>query len=435
MKNEEWAESRTRLKSISHFSFFIFHSSFSRRLRASAVGKYRRTAAGYTLLEVIISLALATLIVMLIGMAIDAHVTISQRGRAKVEQAQLARSVFRLIGDDLRSTILYAPLDFSSIANLNLDADVGGGSADPGGGDMGGDMGGGAGGGTNGDGSGVPGGNSGGATGGAGGGATGGQSGGGQSGGGQSNSGGSGGSPQSGGGASGGSSSGASSSTGSALDALTAVAEDSPGVYGSATYIELDISRLPRVDEYERMLQNGAGAIADVPSDVKTVAYYHTDESGGMASPGGPLSSDSEGGLVRRSVDRAVTKYASDSGNDASLDDSGAVLAPEVTEISFMYYDGSGWTDYWDMVEQGAPPLAVQITIVVAAPKIESIFERTIGAIGGGGSDEPETTTYTQVVYLPTAEGATGSSTSGGTGTGGDTSGDTSESSGTGAAP
>lgn len=344
-----------------------------------------------------LSLALATLVVMLIGMAIDAHVTISQRGRGKVEQAQLARSVFRLIGDDLRSTILYAPLDFSSIANLNLDADVGGGSPDAGGG-TGGDMGSG----------GMSGGDPNGAPGGAGG-VPGGGSGGATSGGGASQGGGSTGGT-SGGGATGGTAGGGSSAdTGSLLDSATASQADPPGVYGSAYGIELDISRVPRVDEYEQMVQNGRGAIADVPSDVKTVAYYCTGGANATASPGGPLSNDAEGGLVRRSVDRAVTQYALSNGSTASLDDSGAVLAPEVKEISFLYFDGSAWIDYWDMVEMGVPPLAVQITVAISAPRVESMFERTWNAISGADAQSDEVTTYTQVVYLPTAEGASGS--------------------------
>ncbi len=344
---------------------------------------------------------------MLIGMAIDTHVTISQRGRAKIEQAQLARSVFRLIGDDLRSTILYAPLDFSSVANLNLDADVGGGVPDPGSGDLGsGAIPGGAGGASGG----VPGGASG-----IPGGATG-----------SSQSGGSG---TSGGTSSSGTSSGGSTSsdTGSLLDDATTADEDTPGVYGTAYDIQLDISRLPRVDEYETMIQNGRGAIADLPSDVKTVAYYCTGGSNAATSPGGPLSGDAEGGLVRRSVDRAVTKYAFENGSTAALDDSAAVLAPEVTEISFMYFDGSNWTDYWDMVEQGVPPLAVEITIVVEAPRVQSIFERVVSS----GGDEVATTVYSQVVYLPTAEGGGGS----GTGTSTDSTSDTSDASGTGATP
>lgn len=69
------------------------------------------------------------------------------------------------------------------------------------------------------------------------------------------------------------------------------------------------------------------------------------------------------------------------------------------------------------MVEKGAPPVAVRITITVAAPKIESIFDRTVGALGGSSSDEGETTEYTQVVYLPAAEGAASSTGSSSTGT------------------
>jgi type II secretory pathway pseudopilin PulG len=429
MKNEKWGGNPRACRV--HSSFFIFHSSFPRRRRRSVRG-------GFTLLEVILSISLATLVMLAIGMAIDAHVTVTTRGRGKIEQAQLARSVFRLIGDDLRNSILYAPLDFSSIANLNLDADVGGGSQDDGMGDggMGGDPDGMDPGGMGGMGGGKP---------------PGGQTGqGSNQGNGQQNNGaggqtGNGGNSNSGGASggnsnSGGSSTGSSSDTGSALDDATTAAVDAPGVYGSAYELEVDISRLPRVDEYEIMVQNGAGAVADVPSDVKTVAYYVTGGASGSAAPGGPTADLSRGGLVRRAVDRAVTKYAYDSGGSGSLEDSAAVLAPEVTSISFSYFDGSAWTDYWDMVEMGAPPLAVEVTIEIASPKVESIFDRTMSSLSGSGGSEAETTVYRQVVYLPSAEGAAASGTESGTEAGmesdatGDTSG-TGGTAGTGATP
>jgi hypothetical protein len=338
---------------------------------------------------------------MLVGVAIDAHVTITQRGRAKIEQAQLARSVFRLIGDDIRNAIVYAPLDFSSVANLNLDADLGGGTDDTGG-DMGGDgMGDDGMGGMSPDGTGGqnPSGNQG-APGGTQGGNS--QSGNPQNSGGQNTTGGqqnTGSNSNSGGS----NTSGTNSDSASALDEESTTVEDPPGVYGSSYYMEVDVSRLPRVDEYDVMLQNGDGAIADVPSDVKTVAYQVVGGSTGSQSPGGPMGSDSEGGLVRRSVDRAVTQYAYGGGGTSALDDSAAVLAPEVTEIVFQYFDGSNWGDTWDMVEKGAPPLAIRVTLTIETPKVEGVFERVLG----GSSDEAsEITTYSQVVHLPAAEGA-----------------------------
>jgi hypothetical protein len=151
------------------------------------------------------------------------------------------------------------------------------------------------------------------------------------------------------------------------------------------------------------MLQNGEGATADIPSDVKTVAYQVVGGGSGGQSLGGPMRGDSEGGLVRRSIDRAVTQYAYGGGGTSALDDGAAVLAPEVTEIVFQYFDGSAWGDTWDMVEKGVPPVAIRITVTIESPKVESIFER---ALGSSTSEEGEVTTYSQVVYLPAAEGA-----------------------------
>jgi hypothetical protein len=64
------------------------------------------------------------------------------------------------------------------------------------------------------------------------------------------------------------------------------------------------------------------------------------------------------------------------------------------------------------MVEKGAPPVAIRITITVASPKVESIFQRSLNAVSGSSQDEAETTTYRQVVYLPAAEGAATSAAS-----------------------
>lgn len=406
MKNEERENRHGDVSQGTRSSLSVLRVAFPLRPCAIAVKNRRRAPAGFTLLEIILSLTLATLVMLLIGVAIDAHITISERSRAKIEQAQLARSVFRMIGDDLRNAILYAPLDFSSIANLNLDADVGGAAPDTGG--TGGDASG-MGGGTTGPGGATPGGS-----------VPRGQSPSGQQPGGNQSSTGnqqSGGASNTGASSNAGGSTGSSTDAGSVLDETSAETEPPPGVYGSAYEINVDISRLPRVDEYDVMIQNGEGAIADIPSDVKTVAYYVTGGASGGTSPGGPLSSDAEGGLVRRAVDRAVTRYAYDAGGTAALDDSAAVLAPEVTEIAFEYFDGSEWSDYWDMAEQGAPPVAVRVTITVAAPKIESIFERTVV----GSIEEDESTQYTQVVYLPAAEGAASSSGSGSAGSSGST--------------
>ena len=47
------------------------------------------------------------------------------------------------------------------------------------------------------------------------------------------------------------------------------------GLYGSASSLQFDISRLPRVDQYEALYSpNSELGVVDIPSDIKTVIYF-----------------------------------------------------------------------------------------------------------------------------------------------------------------
>src|SRR3990172_5486813 len=60
---------------------------------------------GFTLLEVLLALALTALILVALGMAIDFHFRVLDAGRAHVEEAQLARVLLHRIADDLRGAV------------------------------------------------------------------------------------------------------------------------------------------------------------------------------------------------------------------------------------------------------------------------------------------------------------------------------------------
>jgi prepilin-type N-terminal cleavage/methylation domain-containing protein len=65
-------------------------------------------AAGFTLLEVLLALALGALLMLAIGLAIDIHLRLVRTGRTEVERAQLARALLSRIAHDLRSTVQYS---------------------------------------------------------------------------------------------------------------------------------------------------------------------------------------------------------------------------------------------------------------------------------------------------------------------------------------
>ena len=222
-----------------------------------ATGPLRRLPA-YTLLEILLALALTTVILGLVAMAIHVHLRVADVSRGRVEEAQLARSLLQRIAGDLRNAIPY--------------------------------------------------------------------------------------------------SSGTSSSG---------------GVSGSIQELQVETSRRPRQDR-----PSAAPVAADtaqtVPlSDVRTVTY-----SLGMPGSVDPAqrgaSSDSEGGLYRRELDRAIFTLAMQQGRTAELDQASEMLASEVQDLQFTYYDGTTTTDTWDLTQQNKLPSAVKVSIAIRRPPPKS---------------------------------------------------------------
>lgn len=287
-----------------------------------------KSRTGFTLLELLLALALTAVVSILIGGLVQLFLINETRGRDTVRQAQMARAILNMIAEDVRTTVRYYPYDTSG-----LDQMLGSAMNN--------------------------------ATGGALGALTGGASGGAISGGavaGQLD-------------ASGATGGGAPSGDQNAADAPPAVIP--PGIFGSDTSIEIDVSRLPRPDEY--VIQPGninTGSIGDMPSDIKTVGYYvQAPRSDGVQDPLARLTSQIatssngnaaglSGGLVRRSLDRAVTQYAYEMGNSDQLIRTGEIIAPEVIGIDFSYFGPEGWQTQWDSSSMGLPSV-VKVTIAM----------------------------------------------------------------------
>ncbi|TWT52460.1 Pseudopilin GspJ [Rubripirellula amarantea] len=182
----------------------------------------------------------------------------------------------------------------------------------------------------------------------------------------------------------------------SGLETSTSVLE-TPGLIGSQFQIQVDLSRLPRLEEYTQMLDPNAGNLDDVPSDLKTVAYF-VQSAGAIAGVQDPLNdlsvegeaikTDGSGGLVRRSLDRAATVYAANNGSLSLLSASGDLLAPEVTSIEFQYWDGITWLQSWSSDEYGELPMAVKVQLTMSDVL---------------STDENATRVFSHVVRLPMA--------------------------------
>ena len=86
--------------------------------RQKIAGARSLGASGFSLFEVVLAVALSAIVMVLIGMAIDICLTEFDSGRAKVEQAQLARAIFSHLEDDLQHVLQYTPQDIQSFRQL-----------------------------------------------------------------------------------------------------------------------------------------------------------------------------------------------------------------------------------------------------------------------------------------------------------------------------
>lgn len=228
-----------------------------------------------------------------------------------------------------------------------------------------------------------------------------------------------------GGGSTGGTSSGggsasggaASGSSGGAADEAVAtediddgaVPTSAPGLFGNRNQLQIDLSRLPRLEQYQKVM--GDGGVTDVPSDTKTVAYFvraagEAPVSNGFAPTGTITSLDaSRGGLYRRELDRAVTQYASENGQSDSLNQKGELIAPEVVGLEFRYFDGAQWLEQWDSLQTNTLPLAVEILVAIQ-PGVR--WDGTNAATADVTSVEPRI--FRQVVRLAASRPAAAAS-------------------------
>ncbi len=333
----------------------------------------RRTKRrAFSLLEVVLAVALGAIVVYLVAGGIEFHLRQLTVRKSRIEESQLARAVLRRIADDLRAAVVDRPIDFSGVAQLTGSSGSGGSSGGSGGS------------GATGSGGGSGGGNS----------STGGNS---------SSTGGSGNSSQQQ------ASSQASGGLSSASNLInSSLLPETPGVYGNAYELQVDISRIPRYEEYAMVAQNNDLQGIRVLSDVKTVSYFLVGSMGlgsmgmgsgsmpgtGFASSGGRMGSgglNSSGGLGlngnanqyamlglppdqplqglgRRIVDRAATRYAMTNADTSFLDQQTELFAPEVTFIQFRYFDGLQWLYQWDSEELGGIPLAIEIVLALQPP-------------------------------------------------------------------
>jgi type II secretory pathway pseudopilin PulG len=302
---------------------------------------------GFTLLEALVAIGLTTLIIAVIGSAIRLYFINLRQAQSNMELTELARNTLNLITSDIRSAIQYKPVDVSGLQEL-LDsqmAALSGPASAPASPD---------------DGS----------------------------------------SDETEGADSGNSQASENSAPNAAPSDATASTPtpptdppaDRPKFIGDSESLVVDVSRLPRIDQYHPILHtNSVGQYTSLPTDIKTVAYFVDLSQTGEAD---------SGGLYRREVDRVTSLI--DATSDATQSDAAArPVAAEVVACSFRYFDGESWKSEWDSDDLGGFPSAVEVTLVIDPARTNPT---QLGNYRLEKADGSALRTYRAVTKLPLAE-------------------------------
>lgn len=289
---------------------------------------------GFTLMEIVLAIALTSVVMYLLMTAIELYMIRVDSSRGRVESAQLARTILDQMAADL--------------AAMRLDPPAAAANGRAGGGQQSGGL----------------------------------QAGGGQSGGGnqtgqsqsaaqgqQGAGGGYGGSGGAGGNA-GGSSGNAGSTAGSAAAPAT-----THGIFGSAEELRIDRAAPPNWARASREVDptEPPGAI-DLP---RTVRYYMNEGTAQSAQEFAEEGVDVEeetaasvSGLYRELIPTAALSDDADPlASPASRDGARIeLLAPEVVKLELHYFDGEQLVDEWDVVEDAGLPAGVEILLTIHEP-------------------------------------------------------------------
>ncbi len=110
-------------------------------------------------------------------------------------------------------------------------------------------------------------------------------------------------------------------------------------------------------------------------SDLVSVSYFLAIP-GAQGLPGAvgdrftnSLRDSSVQGLARLEGDRMAIEFADTAAGLESLAEAAEIMAPEVIELTFRYFDGSAWWDTWDSAAVGALPRAVEVVIGLKVPQ------------------------------------------------------------------
>jgi len=189
----------------------------------------------------------------------------------------------------------------------------------------------------------------------------------------------------------------------SSIDPETVLTTYTNGLIGSATDLQLFISRPDRTLSY--VTAQELTSTSDRTSDLMIVRYFMADSGGGGLSAKvaerESLGNDYGAiGLAQMQGDLYGLSTAVETSEEIPQVNASVLLAKEVSRLAFRYYDGINWQETWDSNALNEMPKAVEITLTL----------RNQEAAGDAFSAEEEDpyampeTTHRMVVPIPVAE-------------------------------
>jgi type II secretory pathway pseudopilin PulG len=209
-----------------------------------------------------------------------------------------------------------------------------------------------------------------------------------------------------------------SASTESDVTAITdpaeAYATQKYGVFGDTTTLVLHVDK-PRRPSLLESAPTSTLATTVMPtttsqSDLRSVSYFLAIAGAGglqgavgnTAAGGTAAFSMEQGlqGLARLDGDRLALQQADEAGEADALAQDAELIAREVTELRFRYFDGATWLDTWDSASMKAVPRAIEVTMRIDVHASKEKSKSTFGPTAAVRSAD----LYRFVVALPLSD-------------------------------
>jgi hypothetical protein len=172
------------------------------------------------------------------------------------------------------------------------------------------------------------------------------------------------------------------------------------GLVGDDSGLQIDLGRIPRLDEYVAAQSQSSAPV----TDVRRVMYYLANSASIVSTTGAGSSATSGTGLIRSEANHATAQYSADTGGDSTSTANGSVVAPEVLALEFSYFDGSEWVSTWDTTTYNGLPQLIKISIALADPAHTKPGDTPSFSSIADAADKDPDNVYSVVVRLPACD-------------------------------